>query len=199
MNQAEVHPMKSTGLLFTPENYTKSENGSKTQTRRIVKAEVYDDWTLGLYHPLRTNHRGEDYPDDETFGLWGDGWDIPCPYGTVGDRLYVKEGLERAGQQVAYRRDHAHVPRDFFGERHLWQWKRNTLSPLHMPQWAARLWLELTEVRVERVQDCSSDDAIAEGAKSQLQYAASWESIYGPGSWDLNEWVWVLSYKRVSP
>lgn len=85
---------------------------------------------------------------------------------------------------------------------------------LYMPKWACRTWLELTEVRVERLQDISKADALAEGAddwtgecelrdkrlfKTQLQFAALWESIHGAGSWDANALVWVLAFRKIVP
>lgn len=93
-----------------------------------------------------------------------------------------------------------------------------------MPRWASRIQLEITGVRVERLQDISEDDARAEGAdyqstsqfddkeKSLLDiplmddaapyrngYAMLWESINGSGSWDANPWVWVLEFRRIKP
>jgi hypothetical protein len=87
------------------------------------------------------------------------------------------------------------------------KWK----AGLFMPRWASRLTLELTAVRVERVQDISREDAIAEGVEPMPHerfanlaaggyhraYRALWERINGPGSWEANPWVWVLECKRV--
>lgn len=80
---------------------------------------------------------------------------------------------------------------------------------IHMPKKFCRLWLELTEVRVERLQECSEADAIAEGVKPcghssfhvdehTCSYKKLWESINGDGSWAKNPWVWVLTFKRVT-
>ena len=78
---------------------------------------------------------------------------------------------------------------------------------IHMPRWASRITLEITGVRVERLQDISEADAIAEGiealpmktrqATPRLDYQALWESINGPESWDENPWVWRLEFKRI--
>ena len=88
---------------------------------------------------------------------------------------------------------------------------------IHMPRWAARISLEITNVRVERLQDINEVDAKAEGiavdelghayrendsvawGSAKTAYAELWESINGPGSWDLNQWVWVVEFKRVQP
>ncbi|MEQ1663215.1 MAG: hypothetical protein ABL877_11025 [Thiobacillus sp.] len=77
-----------------------------------------------------------------------------------------------------------------------------------MPRWASRILLEIVGVRVERLQDISEADAIAEGVGGDVtvtpcfaveRYRALWESINGPGSWDVNPWVWVVEFKRVTP
>jgi len=87
-----------------------------------------------------------------------------------------------------------------------------------MPRWASRLTLEVTEVRVQRLQDISEEDARAEGVMSLTEdevevtnpgghtwtrgpaiarYQLLWNSINGTGSWERNEWVWALSFRRV--
>lgn len=193
--------MKETGILMTPENYGKCEDESKTKTRRLngLKEinESPDSWELtGMVN-------NEGWP---TF-RWIGGerlLSVKCPYGTVGDRLYVKEGLERgSGGQVIYRRDKKAVGRFPASGPFCWIWKRNTLSPLHMPKWAARLWLELTAVRVERIQEISHDDVIAEGYSNVVDasefFHSRWDKINGPGAWEHNDWVWVLEYKMVTP
>jgi hypothetical protein len=91
---------------------------------------------------------------------------------------------------------------------------------IFMPRWASRITLEITGVRVERLQDINEYDAEAEGVietdehrrmaqanqfsdrslnytPSVVAYRELWESINGPGSWALNPWVWVLEFKRV--
>ena len=78
-----------------------------------------------------------------------------------------------------------------------------------MPRWASRILLEITNVRVERLQDISEEDAIAEGAEwaacgapqigsHKAGYAQLWESINGAGSWEQNPWVWVISFKMMA-
>lgn len=77
-----------------------------------------------------------------------------------------------------------------------------------MPRWASRILLEVTAVRVERLQDISRGDAMAEGcpfpnmAKGddpRKWYADLWDQINGAGSWEANPWVWVVEFKRVTP
>jgi hypothetical protein len=83
-----------------------------------------------------------------------------------------------------------------------------------MPRWASRITLEITDVRVERLQDISEEDAIAEGVKWFSSgavecpgmpetpvdaYRSLWEKISGSGSWEKNPWVWCISFKRTEP
>ena len=83
---------------------------------------------------------------------------------------------------------------------------------IHMPRWASRITLEITGVRVERLQDISPEDCWAEGIQEmrdagdengelrgsvKQDYQALWESINGPGSWNANPWVWVVEFKRL--
>jgi hypothetical protein len=77
-------------------------------------------------------------------------------------------------------------------------------SSIFMPRWASRVDLEITAVRVERLQDISDDDARAEGydrshASPREWFALLWERINGPGSWEANPWVWVVEFRRVQP
>jgi len=82
------------------------------------------------------------------------------------------------------------------------QWKPS----IHMPRWASRINLEVVSVRVERLQNISEDDALAEGitlvergTSPVDQFKKLWESINGPGSWEANPWVWVVEFKRIEP
>ena len=85
-------------------------------------------------------------------------------------------------------------------------------SPIHMPRWASRITLEVTGVRVERLQDISEADCAKEGAPFTYSgfapedapdwrgwYRDLWESINGPESWDANPWVWVVEFRRIKP
>jgi hypothetical protein len=83
-----------------------------------------------------------------------------------------------------------------------------TISPIHMPRWASRITLEITEVRVQRLQDISDEDALAEGiyptmtglylTSAVAAYETLWESINGSDSWADNPWVWALTFKRAT-
>lgn len=207
--------------------------GTKTQTRRIVKCPRHyqiEEKDGGLPWPWMYNETTD-----------GDHW-FPCPFGAPGDRLWVRETTHRrpmlnllTGEPLdakydggAYSADGEDVltPEEFdIG----WWHSRKVCPAIHMPRWASRITLEVTDVRVERLQDISKADAMAEGivecpipaddegprrigymvgpddGKSGLSvtpiepYRALWKSINGPRSWGENPWVWVVSFKRVKP
>ncbi len=76
--------------------------------------------------------------------------------------------------------------------------QKNGFSPnIHMPRWACRLVLEITDIRVERLNDISEADAKAEGVDSRNEFKSLWQSINGEASWDDNPWVWVVEFKVV--
>lgn len=184
--------MKERPILFSSPMVRALLDGSKTQTRRIVKcfqhfapAEVeYIDCVKdcdGL--PSRVDMIEDDL----------------CPYGQIGDQLWVRETF-------------FHIP-DFHGEDCTWyradapnlfagSWKPS----IFMRRAYSRIKLEITGVRVERLNDCSEADAVAEGIQpifqeigvvsAKDQYIGLWESINGDGSWAKNPWVWVIEFKR---
>jgi hypothetical protein len=173
--------------------------GTKTQTRRIVKpqaAEIVEfmpgTWALPTELPGSFEEIRQHY--------------------TPGDRLWVREAW-------AARLDQDHLaPRDLpRGTVGYWadgpgQCCRTgcagaagkVRSPIHMPRWASRLTLEVTDVRVERLQEISEEDAKAEGVEITVRengalapFRDLWRSIHGPDSWDANPWVWVIGFRRV--
>jgi hypothetical protein len=129
-----------------------------------------------------------------------------CPYGMPGDQMWVREtwahpvpGCEFQGG-VSYRADHIDPRGD--GPAHPMKWRPS----IHMPRWASRITLEITGVRVERLNAISHDDAIAEGVSGGCgpgysfacyEFKQLWLSIHGHGSWDANPWVWVVEFRRV--
>lgn len=162
--------------------------GTKTQTRRVVKRpERYEG---GLHNCLHC-----------------------CPYGEPGDRLWVREtwapqvDCEVSAQRwTKLQAQHGPMPLlHFAADNEPGPWITKWRPSIHMPRWASRITLEVTEVRVERLQDISDADARAEGCVATSKwapnvrddYAALWESINGAGSWAANPWVWVVAFRRV--
>jgi hypothetical protein len=141
-------------IIMQPESVRAILDGRKTQTRRVIR-------DTGLYAIDAAIH-GHDVAVRERKNLAA-----RSPYGVPGDRLWVREtwrvfgGREYEYQQapgsVRYRADA--LPHE---DEH-WQWRPS----IFMPRWASRLTLEITEVRVQRLQEISEEDAIAEGLRSQ--------------------------------
>lgn len=191
-------------ILFSGPMVRALLDGSKTQTRRVIK-----DQSIGE----RFSHMTDDGRAHlEWLGTpcCGTGvWDVPehsaqvaCPYGQPGDRLWVREAWRASlayeltppreitpGAPILYQAD---------GAGDLPLFNAGKLRPgMFMPRWASRITPEITGVRVERLWGISDTDVRAEGCEgTKLSYAKLWESINSPGSWDANPWVWVVEFRR---
>lgn len=222
--------MKQRPILFQGAMVRALLDGSKTQTRRVVKPqppEYVKD--LCSYHHPRPGHWLFGWSKENAELL---DWCIKSPYGGPGDLLWCRETFcpiypqdptYNGGRPIEY--DYAatytHGDRlgDSLGIKKVWK------PSIHMPRAASRITLQITCVRVERLQDISEADAKAEGIESLTyggettwrdytltdewaevspmlhnpidSYESLWESINGPGSWDANPWVWVVGFKRV--
>ena len=190
--------MKETGLMFKAPLVRDILEGRKTQTRRIVKPVRHPD--LGnVYSPgaLVREHEPQHVINRA------------CPYGQPGDRIYVRETFSQHPEwgQLAFRADG-----EEFEDADGWLWEPKWMPSIHMPKDLARIWLEITGVRLERIQDISEADALAEGARFELASIDSvrigatasflsgfrniWEST--GGDWDANPWVWAIDFKVLS-
>lgn len=194
--------MRERGILMTATNVRSILAGTKTQTRRVVKCQH-----SGLPHMVGNSVAFLDNGRRT-------GPDQRCPYGTPGDWLWVREtwmdlrgtGIEpftAAPTHYAYGADT--LPGSY-GDECRKQYGLKWRPSIHMPRLASRITLEITDVRVERLQEISEADAIAEGiigiyaharTNPRGAYRALWESINGPGSWDANPWVWALTFRRI--
>lgn len=200
-------------------------DGRKTQTRRVVKPQPsHFTPSPNVHHPRHPAAYFDAYCNAPKTGAnprgmsdrwcwWtpdnrqGPDW-IRCPYGAPGDRLWVRETWGTGGYfpwPYGYRADGKEYP----GE--CWR------PSIHMPRRASRLTLEVTVVRVERLQAITQADARAEGvvdtsgawdhvpgglldtsrAGPRGAFEALWNSINGADSWDANPWVWVVEFRRV--
>lgn len=208
--------MKERQIIFNAEMVRAILDGRKTQTRRIV-VNVQPDNCVALRKPTKT--KGGTYThviDAPKHGL--------CPFGKVGDRLWVRETTE-VDEETSdilclsrYSADKAPVlysgdPADpYTGSIAHWNYPRPVRPSIHMPRWASRIQLEITGARVERLNAISEDDAMAEGMddgtsaaaiavgwfeKPQRAFQRLWERLYGEDSWASNPWVWVIEFKRV--
>lgn len=198
--------MRERPILFSAPMVRAILEGRKTQTRLVMKHQPQRVIVPGLGPMLAIQQ-----PRGENRWLWPNARDeiiASCPYGAPGDRLWVRETWGLHQQQfdhechdVIYRADDQRPSVD--------RWRPS----IHMPRWASRIDLEVTGVRVERLQDISSDDATAEGwphvatggvgaplaeAYPIGWFANLWESINGAGSWNANPWVWAVEFRLVA-
>ncbi|EMQ0913133.1 morphogenetic protein [Raoultella ornithinolytica] len=196
--------MKERGMIFNGEMVRAILDGRRTQTRRPIK------WKQTRFTEIGEREDGSKWPWSEDADHACDFWH-PCPFGAVGDRIWVREtwaryNIDQNSHDIAYR---ATTPEDWPEEG---RWRPS----IHMPRWASRILLEITNVRVERLNSISQEDAQAEGMEltgwrptysdqdsggeawtPYDNFAQLWESIYGEESWKANPWVWVIEFKRV--
>ncbi len=197
--------MKERPVIFNGEMVRAIIDGRKTQTRRVMKVQPKpsetrsgDFWFSSkklesMVHVSDFTPGNSPIADCHLFFQ-----EHCCPFGQVGGRLWVRETFGDCGNRLVYRADTEDGAAS--------QVKRWVLS-IHMPREACRILLEITAVRVERLNDISEEDAKAEGAPTELciigekhymGFRTLWKSIYGEESWSANPWVWVIEFKQVS-
>ncbi|MEJ6330882.1 ASCH domain-containing protein [Klebsiella pneumoniae] len=195
--------MTERGMIFNAEMVRAILDGRKTQTRRPVKFPVHD------------KNLGCELAGNELAGELSAGNYLNSAFGKPGDRIWVRETWNKYGGLLTYRADHDWI--DDMRKETVCTAK--WVPSIHMPRWASRILLEITDVRVERLNAISEEDATAEGvppagsllpdypgtfltpkgdfATAKVAFQRLWESIYGEESWKANGWVWVISFKRV--
>lgn len=214
--------------------------GRKTQTRRVVKPQPSAGHVY-VGRVLCSTHRADEGKWTwavEQAAILRDAHRVRCPYGQPGDLLWVREtfqplfadGWEEgrnpdgSGDRVNYKTGEGYAPHYVADCGRIefvtpdGDLVTRCTPPIHMPRWASRLTLRITDVRVERLNDISEADARDEGvdepanepaAAASLMsafgdtlrfqpyasaYAQLWEQINGLGSWDANPWVWALTF-----
>ena len=208
--------MKERGILFTKETRQKSIDGTKTQTRRIAK--LPNKWHRG-FGAFEHNPNG-----DEEFVIYGVAGEkkIYAPY-RVGDRLYIKEPIfihcgGMFGGELMEDTQFSYIENPEKKCRTVkvkYDYNISYRPAYWMHKWAARYWFEVTGVRVERVQDITWRDCLAEGIRPvellgphtrlgkarqyKIGFRNLWDSINKKRgySWDKNPWVWVVEFKRI--
>lgn len=207
---AVLTPPKETPLLLKGHLVRAILDGSKTQTRRVCKPAEAEglSYVIGIQDPRDLGQRPLEVPGSGWFGDEEGDVQFQCPYGKPGDRLWVRETfcLDDNGHNEwpMFRADGAALP-----TRPATRKPARWVPSIHMPRWASRLLLEITDLRVERLQDISEADIIAEGTPMTLpdgtpfrcttprqRFAELWDAT--GSSWSRNPWVWVISFKRVN-
>ncbi|EIY2246847.1 hypothetical protein [Klebsiella pneumoniae] len=217
--------MKERGMIFNGEMVRAILDGRKTQTRRIIKDCTVGRDQISKFIQIEKKFIGC-YPED-----------VPelirecCPYGVQGDRIWVREAFRvhsratdvatlvyKASERNSWTEQTHRVPVAVCNKPAT---PEKWTPSLHMPRWASRILLEITDVRVERLNAISEEDAEAEGIDMEALYDSQdcydciadhnmtgrptvtgafkylWESIYGEEGWKANPWVWVIEFKRV--
>ncbi|HBY2263142.1 TPA: morphogenetic protein [Klebsiella pneumoniae] len=228
--------MKERGMIFNGEMVRAILDGRKTQTRRPVKFPVLD------------KNLGCELAGNELAGELSAGNYLNSAFGKPGDRIWVREtwgvvshAFSEDGLMIDWVPDRPAtaihemlfgngyysgyaiyaVDGDFtWGDDDSYEDGRSCWKPsIHMPRAASRILLEITDVRVERLNAISEEDATAEGvppagsllpdypgtfltpkgdfATAKVAFQRLWESIYGEESWNANPWVWVISFERI--
>lgn len=216
--------MTSKPILMRADMVLAILDGRKTQARRIIKPQP--PMFAGSWYQRGPDHMWHEpkYPNRWWFvspsGKENHVAPIDAPY-AVGDHLWVRETWRevpttayRASEGVTYTINPSDpsscaIYRAGWDRSGVWSWRPS----IHMPKWASRITLEITDVRVEQIRDISDDDICADlgaprewlgpgpepyprghrGAWRQL-----WNIVNGEGAWETNPWVWVITFKRVA-
>jgi hypothetical protein len=192
-------------ILFSGPMVRAILEGRKTQTRRVLKPQPRSPALSDGY-----------WYDADAPGRFDDGERAIVAY-LSGQRLWVREAWR------VYCEFDRMPPRDiptgshiqYIADNPISPWLSRYRPPMFMPRWASRITLEVSDVKVERLQDISEADAIAEGAllpwtgspgtacddtrDARSEFAALWNSINGHGAWDDNPWVAAYSFRRIKP
>lgn len=205
--------MKEHPILFSGSMVRAILEGHKTQTRRVMSYQPDEEYTTvygpEVYTQTLIDRNGEEQPGSEVFGVYGYDWSLKCPYGQPGDHLWVRETWLLDGEMYLYKAD--------FGKGILSDsWNGHWKPSIHMPRKASRLMLEIVNIRAERLQDISEEDARAEGVVWQRDFGNGpetrearpvffdvWDAINGnrdQGAYTVskNPWVWVVEFKRTA-
>lgn len=172
--------MKERGMIFNAEMVRAILDGRKTQTRRPLK------WKQTRFTEIAERDDGSRWPWSEDAENVCDFWH-PCPFGSVGDRLWVRETWAEAGAGAPdlklYRADYPeHVPTHYENvppaDEIRWT------PSIHMPRWASRITLEITGVRVERLDKISEEDAVSEGMQGVICRSCKGDPDYSTTQYD---------------
>jgi hypothetical protein len=224
-------------ILFSAKMVRAILDGRKTQTRRVAPIRELNilqhpgnmiTWSVSFLKAVKgvlSSHSGGKFSDLQARSIIASQFN---PYGKPGDLLWVRETWGAVSPtdepvpltqcEIEYRADlppgctdrPGEWPADEGNGPEVPKWRPS----IHMPRWASRITLRITNIRVERLQDISETDARAEGCPYPAEWAGRfvdrdetaktwfkslWNHINGPGAWDDNPWVWVVAFERVKP
>lgn len=209
--------MSERGMIFNGEMVRAILEGRKTQTRRVLATyqdavKFCPEWDVNgkqIFIVLgEKDHTGMNPVITA----------IPCPFGQPGDRVWVRETfrVHSRATDVATLVYRASVRNSWTEQTHRVPvavcnkpaTPEKWTPSIHMPRWASRITLEITDVRVERLRDLSEEDAKSEGIipsaggvlpgwEYRINFRDLWMDIYGTDNWEANPWVWVIEFKRV--
>ncbi|HCT7944893.1 TPA: hypothetical protein OT890_003650 [Raoultella ornithinolytica] len=221
--------MKERGMIFNAEMVRAILDGQKTQTRRIMKVQPSEDFTP-MNMALEPDYKARWYipgivdkegylqsASKEVFGVANENEGYSCPFGAVGDRIWVREAFRvhsratdvatlvyKASEKNSWTEQTHRVPVAVCNKPAT---PEKWTPSLHMPRWASRILLEITDVRVERLQEITLGDICKEIGCGLYDFRPAthgfqvweelWQSIYGAENWQANPWVWVIEFKRV--
>lgn len=203
-------------IIFSAEMVRAILDGRKTQTRRVAPIRELKilqhpgdmiTWSVSFLKAVRgtlASHSGGKFSDLQARSIIASQFN---PYGKPGDLLWVRETWTQYPIELNPEPCDAWYKATSNGPPPPFKWRPS----IHMPRWASRITLRITDIRVERLQDISEDDARAEGCDParwidetdvgmegyREGFARLWNKINGPGAWDVNPWVWVVSFERV--
>lgn len=207
--------MNGRGMIFNSEMVRAILDGRKTQTRRVLATyqdavKFCPEWDVNgkqIFIVLGEKDHAGMNPVITA---------IPCPFGQQGDRIWVRETfrVHSRATDVATLVYRASVRNSWTEQTHRVPvavcnkpaTPEKWTPSIHMPRWASRITLEITDVRVERLNSISDSDASKEGCCiADMEsgdclsdvFTRLWTSIYGDDSWQANPWVWVIEFKRV--
>lgn len=186
-------------ILFNTEMVKAILDDCKTVTRRVVKLHANDETFVGIKYldsPYAVFSKGK-----------STGYEfvrLPCrPL----DILYVREAWARICDWCEYEPELDTEPDCFPKYLYKAGWIDEGTAPkwhpsIHMPKEAARIFLRVMDVRVERLQNIDDDGVVAEGLKIGAPFDELWNSTIKPADraiygWDANPWVWVIEFRKV--
>lgn len=196
-NQYSVLDKRDYPILFDSQMVQAILSGKKSQTRRPFKSPL----SKAMEPAFEILHDGAEWIARLKNGKCYK-YQIICPYGKPGDLLWVKETYAPAINDYAYKADYS---KDVLSERRnhgLWK------PSIHMPKSAARIWLQITDIKAQRLQSVNENEAEQEGSDMEQIFGfnssgepsfnqgffAKWIQIYGIQSYHINPWVWAITF-----